>query len=249
MQLKKTPAILSIDTATLGGSVCVTRGATLLATRLGDPSVSHSNSLLMDINAGLSEAKVQLNDVDLIAAASGPGSFTGLRIGLATVKALAATLKIPCVGIPTLYAVAHAAGPATANVALLPAGRGELFSQLLSVSSDGNVTPLDAPSHLSPPQVLEKYGTLKALQWSGPGAHLYQDLLKSYAKKKAIDFDYESLPQTELVQGWRVTLRQENLSPNVAALALAKYEGGDVEDPLTLSAIYVRPSDAELKCL
>ncbi|MCM3904029.1 MAG: tRNA (adenosine(37)-N6)-threonylcarbamoyltransferase complex dimerization subunit type 1 TsaB, partial [Pyrinomonadaceae bacterium] len=131
--MSTTPVILSIDTATLAGSVCLMRGTTLLATRVGDPAVSHSNSLLKDINNSLGEAEVSLSDVNLIAAASGPGSFTGLRIGLATVKALAATLQTPCVGIPTLNAVAHAAGPAAASVALLPAGRGELFSQLFSV--------------------------------------------------------------------------------------------------------------------
>lgn len=240
--------ILSVDTASMGGSVCLTRGTTLLATRVGDPAVSHSNSLLKDINESLGEAEVSLSDVDLLAAASGPGSFTGLRIGLATVKALAATLRISCVGIPTLHAVAHAGGPATATVALLPAGRGEVFLQLLSVSPDGSVTPLDEPAHLSPHNVLEKYGSLKTLKWSGPGAHMYRDLLESYAREKGIDFDDESPPETELSQGWTLAPAQENLSQHVAALALQKYESNEVGDPLSLSALYVRPSDAELKC-
>lgn len=240
--------ILSIDTATLAGSVCLMRGTTLLATRVGDPAVSHSNSLLKDINNSLGEAEVSLSDVNLIAAASGPGSFTGLRIGLATVKALAATLQTPCVGIPTLNAVAHAAGPAAASVALLPAGRGELFSQLFSVSHDGSVIPLDEPSHLSPHRVLEKYAPHKTLKWSGPGAHLYRDLIESYAREKGIDFDEESQSETELFQGWKVAPALENLSPHVAVLALQKYENNEVSDPISLRAIYVRPSDAELKC-
>ena len=239
--------ILSIDTATLGGSVSLTRNGTLLASRLGDPSVSHSNSLLKDINECLDQAGVSLSTVDLLAAASGPGSFTGLRIGLATVKALAATLRISCVGIPTLYAVAHAAGQSTATVALLPAGRGEMFVQMLSVSS-GSVTPLDEPAHLSPYNVLDKYGSLKALKWSGPGAHMYRDLLESYAREKGIDFGDERSPETVLAQGWRLAPAVENLSQQVAALALQRYVSGEVDDPLSLSAMYVRPSDAELKC-
>ena len=242
------PLVLAIDTATLTGSVCITRGSSLLTTRIGDPSLSHSNSLLKDINESLSGAQVSLSDVDLIAAASGPGSFTGLRIGLATVKALAATLRIRCVGVPTLYAVAHAAGPANAIVALLPAGRGELFSQLLLVSPDGRVTPLDDPAHLSPQRVVEKYSPLKALKWYGPGAHLYRDLIEAYAREMRIDIDDESQPKTALFQGWRFASTQENLGPHVAALGLQKFESGDVGDPISLSAIYVRPSDAELKC-
>jgi tRNA threonylcarbamoyladenosine biosynthesis protein TsaB len=246
--LNDTPLILSVDTATSGGSVCLTRGTRLLSTRLGDPAVSHSNSLLKDINEILLEADVSLRDVSLLAVASGPGSFTGLRIGLATVKALAATLRISCVGIPTLHAVALAAGPGQATLALLPAGRGEVFVQLLSVSSHAKVTSLDEPAHLSPPRMLEKYGSIKTLTWAGPGAHLYRDLLRSHAGEQGIEFDEDSRPGVESFQGWRLSAVQENFSQYVAALALGRYETNDVGDPLLLNAMYVRPSDAELKC-
>jgi tRNA threonylcarbamoyladenosine biosynthesis protein TsaB len=240
--------ILSIDTATLGGSVCLTRNGIVLSTRVGDPAVSHSHSLLRDINECLDQGGVPLGSVDLLAVASGPGSFTGLRIGLATVKALAATLRIACVGIPTLHAVARAGGPATSTVALLPAGRGELFVQMVSVSPDGTVTALDEPSHLSPTYVLEKYGSLKSLRWAGPGAHLHRDLLESYARDKEIAFDNQSLSETEEYPGWSLASLEENLSQYVAALALKRLERNELDDPLSLSALYVRPSDAELKC-
>ncbi len=246
--MTNTPLILSVDTATLGGSVCLARGSTVLALRVGDPEVSHSNSLLKDISKCLDRAAASLKDVGLFAAASGPGSFTGLRIGLATVKALAATLGMSCVGIPTLHAVAHAAGPATATVALLPAGRGEVFLQLLSVSPEGSVSSLDEPAHLSPINVLEKYGALKTLKWSGPGAHMYRDLLESYAREKGIEFSENGLLKPIQHQGWTLAPEQKNLSRHVAALAFQQFERGEVVDPHSLSAIYVRLSDAELKC-
>ena len=246
--MTNTPLTLSVDTATLGGSVCLARGSTVLASRVGDPEVSHSHSLLKDIDKVLDRAAASLKDVDLFAAASGPGSFTGLRIGLATVKGLAATLRISCVGIPTLHAVAHAAGPATATVALLPAGRGEVFLQLLSVSPEGSVTTLDEPAHLSPTKVLEKYGSLKTLKWSGPGAHMYRDLLESYAREKGIEFSGDDLPRPTQHQGWILAPEQKNLSKPVAALAFRRFERKEVVDPHSLSAIYVRLSDAELKC-
>src|ERR1041385_5875963 len=100
--------------------MCLSRGAELLATRLGDANISHSNTILADINACLTDAKIGIEEIELFACASGPGSFTGLRIGIATVKALAATLHRPCVGIPTLQAIALAGGPAKTSVALLP---------------------------------------------------------------------------------------------------------------------------------
>ncbi|HZI88171.1 MAG TPA: tRNA (adenosine(37)-N6)-threonylcarbamoyltransferase complex dimerization subunit type 1 TsaB, partial [Pyrinomonadaceae bacterium] len=247
--LDKTPLILSIDTANMGGSVCLLRGNTLLTTRVGDPSISHSNSLLKDINDSLRGTGVSLNDLDLLAAANGPGSFTGLRIGLATVKALASTLQIPCVGIPTLHAVAYAAGSSPATVALLPAGRGEVFSQLLAVSADGSVTPLDEPAHLPPQQVLEKYLKVEKLKWAGAGAHRYREILQTYAHQQGIDF-YDQIKETEVpVRGWVVAQLENNLSQAIAILALQKLENNEVADPLSLTAIYVRPSDAELKCL
>ena len=240
--------ILSIDTATLGGSVCLSRNGTVLATRVGDAAISHSNSLLRDMTECLDQAGVSLRAVDLLAAASGPGSFTGVRIGLATVKALAATLKIACVGIPTLHAVARAGGSATATVALMPAGRGELFVQMLSVSPSGTVTPIDEPAHLSPADVLEKYGSLKSLKWAGAGAQVYRELLESYAREQGIDFDQGSPSETDEAPGWRLAPAEKNLSQHVAALAWQRLECNDLDDPLSLSAIYVRPSDAELKC-
>lgn len=236
------PLILAVDTATLGGSVSIARGKVVLASSVGDATVSHSNSLLQDIKENLGKVDVTLGDIDLFAAASGPGSFTGLRIGLATVKGLAATLGRSCVGIPTLDAIAHAGGPSSATVALLPAGRGEVFAQLFSVSKDQTVAPLDAAVHLSPRGVLEKYALLKNLKWAGPGAHAHRDLLQEHAREQGIEFS-----EIEDQQGWFLISQQANLSKHVAALAFQRFEIGAVVEPQSLKAIYVRPSDAELK--
>src|SRR5205085_9685024 len=103
------PLILAIETATRAGSVAVARGETLLSCREGDASVSHSTNLIEIIDAVLSEAGAQLSDVDVFAVAVGPGSFTGLSIGLATVKAFAEGNQRLIVGISTLAAGAYAA--------------------------------------------------------------------------------------------------------------------------------------------
>jgi tRNA threonylcarbamoyladenosine biosynthesis protein TsaB len=240
--------ILSVDTATLGGSVFVGRGERLLATRLGDPNVSHSNSLLRDINDSLREAAVALQDIDVFACAVGPGSFTGLRIGIATVKALSATLDRPTMGVPTLHAVAHAAGPSPVTVALLPAGRGEVFAQMFSVSEAGAVVEKDAPGHLSPMKLIERYGNFEDVTWAGGGAHAESDLLREHARQRGFQFIKMAGNDTgELPAGWRLAGRTENLARHVAALALRAFDEGKVQSAQTLNAIYVRPSDPELK--
>lgn len=249
--MSATPLILSLETATLGGSVFLARGSVQLAARIGNPQVSQSSSLLQDINDSLAQADVSLEHVDLFACASGPGSFTGLRIGIATLKALAASLKRPCVGIPTLQAVAHAAGYSSGTVAVLPAGRGEVFAQMFSVSDNEGVTEMDSPVHLSPQKLVERYASFTRLKWAGSGAHLQRELLESYAEKHGITFvagEYEptNVGNKPPVNTWELAQREVNLAKHVAALALHAYETGKVISPHFLSAIYVRPSDAEL---
>ena len=63
------PLILSVETATLGGSVCISLGATVLACNTGEPRVSHSNTLLRDINKALEESKTKLSEISLFAVA------------------------------------------------------------------------------------------------------------------------------------------------------------------------------------
>ena len=247
------PVILSIETATLAGSTWLGAGDVELTTRVGDPAVSQSTSLLNDINEVLSEAGVQLSDVDLFCCASGPGSFTGLRIGIATLKGLAAPLNRPCLGIPTLAAVAHAAGPSEATVALLPAGRGEVFAQLFAVSAERIVSELDAPAHLAPAALMKRYANITRLKWAGPGAHLHRDLIESEARNSNIAFSEAWIDPLASLSGevfWQLTQNEANLSRHVAALALQAYAKNELQSPHSLSAIYVRPSDAELnqKC-
>jgi tRNA threonylcarbamoyladenosine biosynthesis protein TsaB len=222
------PLILSVETATLSGSVALSRGEQVLAAFAGDSGVSHSNTLLNDIDKLLKESQVDLSDIDLFAVATGPGSFTGLRIGIATVKALAATLERPCAGIPTLQAVALAAGESHDSIALLSAGRGEVFAQLFSVTKDGFVTALDQATHISPQKLIEKYGSLDDVLWCGDGAIANKALIERESRGRIA-------PQIAV------------LARQIASLALTRFREKQLEQPDALQAIYVRPSDAELK--
>src|SRR3989440_4681419 len=139
---KSEPLILAIETATRSGGVAVARGEKVFAARTGDATVSHSMNLIEMIEQALQEAGIKLSEVDLFAVAVGPGSFTGLRIGLATVKAFAAHLNRKVAGVSTLAAVAHASGAQGEIVSLLPAGRGEVFAQRFAVE-DGNIAAME----------------------------------------------------------------------------------------------------------
>lgn len=245
------PLILSLETATLGGSVWLGRGDLELSARKGDPAISQSNTLLRDIDDCLREATLSLENVDLFSCASGPGSFTGLRIGVATLKALAATLNRPCIGIPTLAAVAHSAGASAATLALLPAGRGEVFVQMFSVSNAPGgsvVSPIDAPAHLSPEKLFERYGALPNLRWAGSGAELHREKIESAASERGILFLHATSEEAFKMDtnGWELARDDKDLAKHVAALAKQLYQQGATLLPEELQAIYVRPSDADL---
>jgi tRNA threonylcarbamoyladenosine biosynthesis protein TsaB len=235
--------ILAIETATRAGSVAVSRDDQLLSCASGDASSSHSTDLIENVDRILRETGLKLGDVDLFAAAIGPGSFTGLRIGLATVKSLAVSMNKKCVGVSTLAAVAHAAGESGRTVALLPAGRGEVFAQMFSVV--GNVvTPFDEAMHLSPQTMLAKYGSYPQTVWAGEGAEAQLALLGAEATLRGIHFGREPNANGS---GWTVARTNNRIAESVARLAWREFRDGRITEPEDLHANYVRPSDAEMK--
>jgi tRNA threonylcarbamoyladenosine biosynthesis protein TsaB len=211
--------------------------------------------LLRQVDAVLQKAGITLPEIELFAAAIGPGSFTGLRIGLATVKSFAATLSRPCVAIPTLHAVAHAAGISSHTLAMLQAGRGEVFAQLLSVDEDDSVHASNEPAHLNPQLLIEKFKHLRKLKWAGEAARQNSDLIREAAHMAGLAFIDEAQPegmmQERVGEVWTLAAPFETLAEDVACLAHQNALRGETCQAEELSALYVRPSDAELneQCL
>jgi len=234
------PLILAVETATRSGSIALAKGEEVVASQAGDAAVSHSAHLIEMIESALREAGVQLSDVDLFAAAVGPGSFTGLRIGLATVKALATCTERKVVGVNTLEAIAHASRASGRVVSMLPAGRGEVFAQLFLVKN-GTPQSLDEAAHLPPRALLEKYGKQSPLCWAGDGAHQQADTLSTWARDNNLQFN-----EGESTSGWRVVPEANSLAASVASIALTDYREGNSTSPQELHASYVRASDAEI---
>ena len=98
--------ILAMDTATMVSSVAVADDKRLLAELIVENKLTHSETLLPNVEQVLKLAGVKREDLAAIAVSMGPGSFTGLRIGLAAAKAIAYGLNIPLVGIPTIEGLA-----------------------------------------------------------------------------------------------------------------------------------------------
>ncbi len=242
------PLILSLETATRSGSIALMNGEKVIASVTGNAQESHSATLLHQIEMLLEKSGRSLSDIDLFATASGPGSFTGLRIGLATVKALSATLNRQCIGIPTLQAIAFGAGASDATCALIPAGRGEVFAQLFKVAEDGKVSELSEASHLPPQILLDRMSERRTLLWVGYGAQGNADLISERARELEINFTVQRDPfSSSETNGWTLAAADDALAEHVARLALQESDNDGAYQPENLHAIYVRPSDAELK--
>ena len=91
--------------------------------------------------------------------------------------------------------------------------------------------------------MLEKYGALRDLKWAGQGAHAQRKAIEEYAHRKGIEFG----ESPENLTGWILVATQPDLANDIAQLAWQRFQTGQTESAESLQAIYVRPSDADLK--
>jgi len=135
--------ILGIDTSAKVCSSAVISGKSVLSFRTVSDGMTHSETLLPAIKAILKEADTKLKELDGIAVSHGPGSFTGLRIGISTVKGLAVSQNIPCIGVSTLEALAMNCIESEGAVIcpVMDARRGEFYNALFQVKN-GNLIRL-----------------------------------------------------------------------------------------------------------
>jgi tRNA threonylcarbamoyl adenosine modification protein YeaZ len=210
--------LLAIDTAWEASSVAVMDGDRLVV-RSENIGRGHAEILMRQIEAAMAEAGVAFAALDRIAVTIGPGSFTGLRIGIAAARGVALVTGKPAIGIGVLavHAVTarHNAKPAPV-LAVLAAGRGELYGQRFAAGG----APLDAP-HAASPEVF--------------AASLERDTVLAGS---GADLVIAALPMDE-----RPRVAHRRSAPDVAVLAgIAATAPAGAEPPRPL---YIRPPDAK----
>ncbi len=172
--------VLALDTTTRAGSAALVRDGRVLLEQSGDPALTHGQRLPGDLIRLLDEAVVRLDEIDLFAVAAGPGSFTGLRVGIATAQGLAMAGNRRVVPVSTLEALARAGRNGVDPVAAwMDAQRGEVFAALYA--ADGVSLLLD-PSSEPPERTLERWMPLLTgrERFIGDGALRYRDRIPSF---------------------------------------------------------------------
>lgn len=136
--------VLAIEAAVRGGSIALLDNDREIATWHGAEDVSRAEELLANISDILDRTEIGKNKLDRIAVSNGPGSYTGIRIGLATALGLARALSIDCVAGALLPSMAGLHRKGSGCVVVIPIGRSELCWEAFDAS--------DIPSSLGPPQ-------------------------------------------------------------------------------------------------
>jgi tRNA threonylcarbamoyladenosine biosynthesis protein TsaB len=228
--------ILAVDTSAQSGSLALLRDATVLMHRIISSDEPYSASLLREAMKMLDGARISFEEIDLFAVNAGPGSFTGLRVGLTTVKGWAEVWGKPIAAVSGLEAMATqicgSDAPGSFIAAVTDARRGQIFGALFRSRGDGSGL-LD---RLGDEVLANADEFLESLL-----AHVGGDDVLAIAclQPEAVQPAIQRL-------GSRIEVVSDVLAPFIGQLGYAKARRGDVIDALHLDANYIRRSDAEM---
>ncbi|GAA4279867.1 tRNA (adenosine(37)-N6)-threonylcarbamoyltransferase complex dimerization subunit type 1 TsaB [Gaetbulibacter aestuarii] len=211
--------ILNIETATTNCSVSISKNRETIALKEDyDSKYSHAERLHVYIDAVLKEAGISRNDLDAIAVSKGPGSYTGLRIGVSSAKGLCYALEKPLISVPTLQSLAHqVSAESGVIIPMLDARRMEVYSAIFDVEfqqiRETEAQILDAES-------FQNYLEEDSVYFIGNGVEKTKDIIQH---PNAV-FIEKKLPSAQ----------------EMSALAFSKYKIGDFEDVAYFEPYYLK---------
>jgi tRNA threonylcarbamoyladenosine biosynthesis protein TsaB len=223
---------LAIDTSERRGSVAVRQAGRTKAVRLHE-ATDYSSWLLPAVENVLTEANAALGDVDLLAVATGPGSFTGVRVGLTTVKAWAEVYGMKIVGVSRLEAMARMGDSWGFVTASYDAQRGQIFGGLYQWTAG----------------VMERVEREMAT-----GVEAFVTFVEEWAAGNRVQWASLDPELVSSAGGWagreqrgdRLILCPRDIASLVGELAEERARRGEFTDALELDANYVRRPDAEM---
>jgi tRNA threonylcarbamoyl adenosine modification protein YeaZ len=213
--------LLAMDTSTDSAGLALVQDGQTLAEANWRCGQNHSVELLPRLTQLLSEAKVELQSINCVLVAKGPGSFNGLRVGLSTAKGLAFSLNIPIIGISSLELEAYQHAQSDLPIGpIFNAGRGEIATALYQ-NKDDEWQQLTA-EHITTVDALDSEINSKTL-FCGEYVPVIADELKKKLKGKAV-----------------IAPDKPRRSSLLAELAKGRLQAGDYDSPTTLQPLYLR---------
>ncbi len=220
---------MTLATATRTGSIAVSRGEQLLGELCIDPVGTQSEVLLGSLERLLADLSLSIEDMDAFATVLGPGAFTGLRVGVATIKGFALATGKPVVGVSSLQTLALQVPECSFPVyALIDARKNEVYAARFRWEG-GQPAPVGTERVIDPSHLLDEIDGEAV--FIGDGSIAYRTLIVRQLGARA-----KFAP-------WSANIVRAG---SAAQLALAKFRSSDVAIPAKLNPIYIRPSDAEI---
>ena len=225
--------ILAIETATTVASTALMHQGKLLGEFFLNTTKNHSQALMPLVDSLLNYAGVGIRDIAGFGVAIGPGSFTGLRIGLATVKGMAMTLDKPLFGIPTLDALAMNVEPEGLICPVMDARKNEVYAAIYQTADgSGRLTDKRLTDYL----VEQPAALVQRLAKYGQKVTLVGDAVDRYPE----EFDQHFIQLTGQANRWP-------RAAQVAVLTYHRFLTGGADDLFALSPLYIRRSEAEVR--
>lgn len=225
--------VLGIDTATRVAGTAVAGDDRLICERLIHNLQTHSQNIIPMISQVMNDAGLKPADLHGIAVTGGPGSFTGLRIGMSAAKAMGLALNLPVISVSTLKALAWNLYRAEGMICpILDAKKNEVYTCAYR-SGDSGLEEIFSPAALSPGELigqLEQFGAEK-VNFLGDGVPVYRDTIKAALGERAF---------------FAPMINAFPRAGAVAELGLAKLRAGSLADPTFLQPVYLRRSEAEI---
>jgi tRNA threonylcarbamoyladenosine biosynthesis protein TsaB len=231
--------VLALDTTTRDGSVALVEDYRIVEERRGDTVRTHAERLPGELIAIADAHGLPVGRIDLFAVAAGPGSFTGLRIGIATIQGLALTTGKQMVAVSALEALAHsaAATPGTVVAAWMDARRHDVFAALYRIGDGPRFSPehlveIEAATVGNPMTLLNRWGSHVGgahVTFIGDGAMLYEGTITKYNPG-----------------AWKI-VPAPLLAATIGRMAVARAQRGATIHPAAVHPVYVRRPDAEIE--
>lgn len=220
---------LAVDTSTMMATCAVLDEDYLLGEFSLNQDMSHSENLIPMIKEVLDNLKLKPKDIDLYGVAIGPGSFTGLRIGVATVKSFAHVFDKPIIGVSTLEALAYNLPYNGIVVPMIDARRNRVYTGIYKWNQD-KIINIMRPTIMEIEDLLDILKTHEDIMVNGNGIHLYRDKIINTLGEKV------KLSPIGL---------NECKASSVGELARIKYSEDIRDNYYTLAPDYLRESQAQ----
>ena len=217
--------ILAIDTSTTHSSCAVMDDNNIVGDFSINQSMSHNEILLVMVDEMLKKLNIDIEDIDLFVAVTGPGSFTGIRIGVTVVKALAMALNKPIVAVNTLEALSFGVFTDKKKIPLIDARGERVYYGVYEGINNKNIV---APALLNIDELLNEFSDKGEFVFVGDCVNLYKDRILE-------NKNFEITP----------ACLNSCISKNACVIGKQKYERGDISDCFSLSPEYVRLSQAQ----